>query len=278
MSVAVGATYDATIADTNNLHRRVIIICSGAIGAAAVVGWLLAAFAVRPLKRLAQQTRAIDVGGDAPDVEVRGATEAVEIAEAVNGMVQRIWEEQDRTKAALVTSRDFAAVTSHELRTPLTAMRTNLEVLATLDMPEEQRKEVLNDVMLAIWKGAASFDGRSRPSTWIFGIAYHKALKALARRPVEVDSDSEGPEPVERDEPESLAARRELAGVLGRALGSLSPEQRAVVELTYYYGLAYPEIAEIVGCPVNTVKTRMFHARRRLRELLPGMGVSGYAG
>jgi two-component system sensor histidine kinase PrrB len=145
--VAVGATYDATIADTNNLHRRVLVICVFAIGAAAFLGWLLAAFAVRPLKRLAQQTRAIDVGGEAPDIEVRGATEAVEIADAVNGMVQRIWEEQDRTKAALVTSRDFAAVTSHELRTPLTAMRTNLEVLATLDMPEEQRKEVLGDVI-----------------------------------------------------------------------------------------------------------------------------------
>src|SRR5258705_451081 len=79
-------------------------------------GWLLAAFAVQPLKRLAQQTRAIDVGGEAPDVDVRGATEAVEIAEAVNGMVQRIWEEQDNTKAALASARDFAAVTSHELR------------------------------------------------------------------------------------------------------------------------------------------------------------------
>lgn len=147
MTAAVGATYDATIADTNNLHRRVIMICSGAIGAAAVAGWLLAAFAVRPLKRLAQQTRAIDVGGAAPDIDVRGATEAVEIADAVNGMVQRIWQEQDRTKAALVSSRDFAAVTSHELRTPLTAMRTNLEVLATLDLAEDQRKEVLNDVI-----------------------------------------------------------------------------------------------------------------------------------
>ncbi|HET7742300.1 MAG TPA: HAMP domain-containing sensor histidine kinase, partial [Mycobacterium sp.] len=147
MSVAVGATYDATITDTNNLHRRVIVICSFAIGAAAVAGWLLAAFAVRPLKRLAQQTRAIDLGGDAPDVEVRGATEAVEIADAVNGLVQRIWEEQDRTKAALTSARDFAAVSSHELRTPLTAMRTNLEVLATLDMPDEQRKEVINDVI-----------------------------------------------------------------------------------------------------------------------------------
>jgi two-component system sensor histidine kinase PrrB len=147
MTAAVGATYDATIADTNNLHRRVIMICTGAIGAAAVAGWLLAAFAVRPLKRLAQQTRAIDAGGAAPDIDVRGATEAVEIADAVNGMVQRIWDEQDRTKAALVSSRDFAAVTSHELRTPLTAMRTNLEVLATLDLAEDQRKEVLNDVI-----------------------------------------------------------------------------------------------------------------------------------
>ena len=140
-------------------------------------------------------------------------------------------------------------------------------------------EEVLNDVMLAIWKGAASFDGRSRPSTWIFGIAYHKALKALARRPREAPGSlEERPEPVDAEEPESLLARRQLAGVLGQAIGALSTDQRAVVELTYYYGLAYQEIAEIVGCPVNTVKTRMFHARRRLKQLLPELGVSGYAG
>jgi two-component system sensor histidine kinase PrrB len=147
MSVAVGATYDATIADTNNLHRRVLIICVFAVGAASVFGWVLAAFAVRPLKRLAQQTRQIDTADEAPDVEVRGATEAVEIAEAVQGLVERVWEEQDRTKAALTSARDFASVSAHELRTPLTAMRTNLEVLSTLDMPEEQRKEVVNDVI-----------------------------------------------------------------------------------------------------------------------------------
>jgi len=139
-------------------------------------------------------------------------------------------------------------------------------------------EEVLNDVMLAVWKGAPGFDGRSRVSTWIFGIAYHKGLKALARRQGEPQEEGERPEPVDDEEPERLAARRELAGVLGRALGALSPEQRAVVELTYYYGMAYQEIAEIVGCPVNTVKTRMFHARRRLRELLPGLGISSYVG
>lgn len=147
MSVAVGATYDATIADINNLHRRVLIICTLAIGAATVGGWVLAAFAVRPFKRLAQQTRAIDAGDEDPDIDVRGATEAVEIADAVKGLVERVWEEQDRTKAALASARDFASVSAHELRTPLTAMRTNLEVLATLDMPEEGRKEIVNDVI-----------------------------------------------------------------------------------------------------------------------------------
>jgi two-component system sensor histidine kinase PrrB len=147
MSVAVGATYGDTIAETNNLHRRVILLCLFAIGAAAVLGWLLATFAVRPFRRLAQQARSIDAGDEAPDVEIRGATEAVEIADALNGMLQRIWKEQDRTKSALASARDFSAVSAHELRTPLTAMRTNLEVLATLELPDEQRKEVLHDVI-----------------------------------------------------------------------------------------------------------------------------------
>jgi two-component system sensor histidine kinase PrrB len=146
-SLAVGATYDATIAETNNLHRRVMLICGFAIGAAAVFAWLLAVFAVRPFKQLAQQTRLIDAGDEAPRVEVHGASEAVEIAEAMRGMLQRIWDEQNRTKEALESARDFAAVSSHELRTPLTAMRTNLEVLSTLDLADDQRKEVLNDVI-----------------------------------------------------------------------------------------------------------------------------------
>ena len=147
MAVAVGDTYDATIADTNNLHRRVIIICLFAIVASTVFGWVLAAFAVRPFKQLARQTSQIDAGDEPPNIEVRGATEAVEIADAVKGMLERIWEEQGRTKAALASARDFSAVSAHELRTPLTAMRTNLEVLSTLDLPEEQRKEVVNDVI-----------------------------------------------------------------------------------------------------------------------------------
>ena len=67
----------------------------------------------------------------------------VEIAEAVEGMLARIGDEQQRTKAALESARDFAAVASHELRTPLTAMRTNLEVLSTLELRDDQRQEVI---------------------------------------------------------------------------------------------------------------------------------------
>ncbi|BBX06068.1 HAMP domain-containing sensor histidine kinase [Mycolicibacterium aichiense] len=146
-SLEVGATFDDTIADTNNLHRRVLIICVFAVCAAALLGWALATFAVRPLRRLAAQTREIQAGDKAPDVEIGGATEAVEIGEAIKGLLERIWTEQERTQAALASARDFAAVSAHELRTPLTAMRTNLEVLATMDMTDEQREEVLSDVV-----------------------------------------------------------------------------------------------------------------------------------
>lgn len=140
----------------------------------------------------------------------------------------------------------------------------------------ELTEEVLDDVMLAVWTGAAGFDGRSRPSTWIFGIAWHKALKALARqeRHKAETEEADGEEAVAHEGPEGLLVRREMADVLERALRALPLEQRTVVELTYYHGFSYQEIAEVMGCPVNTVKTRMFHARRRLRELLPGLGVS----
>lgn len=169
--------------------------------------------------------------------------------------------------------------------------------LLKLTRRAEMVEEVLNDVMFAIWTAAPRFDGRSRASTWIFGIAYHKAMKALSRQysrggmhagaaggsggARDADAGEAGhaaAEPAAEDEPEILLTRRELAGTLGKALGFLSPEQRAVVELTYYYEMSYPEIAEVMSCPVNTVKTRMFHARRRLRELLPGLGVTSQAG
>jgi RNA polymerase sigma-70 factor (ECF subfamily) len=81
-----------------------------------------------------------------------------------------------------------------------------------------------------------------------------------------------GDEPLEPHEsgPEAQCGRQELLRQLEQALAELSPGQRAVVDLTYFHGIGYREIADIVGCPVDTVKTRMFHARRRLRTRLAG--------
>jgi len=129
-------------------------------------------------------------------------------------------------------------------------------------------EEVLNDTLLVVWQRADSFDGRSKLSTWIFGIAYRKALKALSRQDLPVDAE-EADEPVDDGPgPEQELGLVQLRGRLREAMAELSPEHRAVVELCYFHDMAYGEIAEVVGCPAETVKTRMFYARRRLRQLL----------
>ena len=146
-SIALGAPLAETQRRIAELHWRVLIICGGVIIGTVVVGWFFSLIMIDPFRLLAQQARAINAQSKPEEVQVRGVSEAVEIGEAVEGMLARIGDEQARTKAALEAARDFAAVASHELRTPLTAMRTNLEVLSTLDLGDEQRKEVIGDTV-----------------------------------------------------------------------------------------------------------------------------------
>ena len=135
--------------------------------------------------------------------------------------------------------------------------------------------EVVNDTLLAVWRSAARFGGRSQPSTWIFGIAYRKALRALAGRRRR-EPTIELPDSRRDDRPgaDVVLERRESLSVVTGALRKLPAEQRAVVELTFLHGLSYKEVAEAIGCPVNTVKTRMFHARRKLHDALDRVGLS----
>ena len=145
--IAIGAPLAETQRRIDELHRRVLLICAGVIVGTVVVGSVMWSIMINPFRLLAQQARAINAQSKPDEVKVRGVQEAVEIAEAVEGMLARIGDEQQRTRSALESARDFAAVASHELRTPLTAMRTNLEVLSTLQMRDEQRQEVIADVM-----------------------------------------------------------------------------------------------------------------------------------
>jgi RNA polymerase sigma-70 factor (ECF subfamily) len=130
-------------------------------------------------------------------------------------------------------------------------------------------EETVDDVMMVVWETAGRYNATSQLSTWILGIAHYKALKARARVST---SDAEFQESehggIETHSPEALIAERELIDKIRQAMNALSPEQRAVVELTFYHGRSYAEIAEILDCPVNTVKTRMFHARQRLEGVL----------
>ena len=129
-------------------------------------------------------------------------------------------------------------------------------------------EEIVNDTMLVVWRKAATYNLRSQVSTWIFGIAWRRALKAMKRadEPVAFEADDQPDEYGEG--PEAIAAAREMRSSIARALRTLTPDHRAVMELTYYEGRSCAEIAEIMGCPLNTVKTRMFHARRHLRSTL----------
>ena len=131
-------------------------------------------------------------------------------------------------------------------------------------------EEVLDDTMMVVWQTAGSFRGTSKLSTWIFAIAYRKALKARVRWPDPIEDDREDARASEDPAPDADLERSRVHGALKSAMRGLSTEQRAVVDLTYFHGLGYREIAEILACPVDTVKTRMFHARRRLKQALTG--------
>lgn len=147
--------------------------------------------------------------------------------------------------------------------------------------------EAVNDTMLVVWRKAGQFDpDRTRFSTWLFGIAHHEGLKVLARSAQEsgtalpIGEERDHEEPESNDDPATTVLGWQLGRELMAALQQLSPDHRTVIELTFVEGFSYPQIASIVGCPENTVKTRMFHARRRLAQLLSHLeweGARAYA-
>jgi len=132
-------------------------------------------------------------------------------------------------------------------------------------------EEVLNDTMMVLWNRPDSFHGASKLSTWVFSIAYRKAMKAI-RKQDEPFEDREAEHRMSGEPgPDDSSASARRHRLLLDAMAELSPAHRAVVDLTYFHELGYREIALILECPVDTVKTRMFHARRQLRKKLSGV-------
>lgn len=141
--------------------------------------------------------------------------------------------------------------------------------LLALQCSQAELDEVYNETFYVVWRKAGTFDGSCRLSTWILGIARNKVLDSnrSERRRTMRHSDTDTaslPETRLTD-----AERLELSQCLQVALERLPDEQCAVIELAFLDGLSYQEIASLMDCPESTIKTRMFHARRKLRLSFP---------
>ena len=137
-------------------------------------------------------------------------------------------------------------------------------------VPDEALAEdLLSEVFLDVWRQAGSFQARSSVSTWLFAIARNKALSARRRRvDSELDDDFALSICDPADNPEASLLKKGRAELLRRSLAKLSRKHREVLDLVYYHGKSVKEVAAIASIPEATVKTRMFHARRRLAELV----------
>jgi RNA polymerase sigma-70 factor (ECF subfamily) len=135
-------------------------------------------------------------------------------------------------------------------------------------------EDLISEVFLDVWRQAARFEARSAVSTWLLAIARFKTLSVLRKRP-EAELDDEKAAAIEdtADDPEVTAQKKDKSEILRKCLQGLSPEHREIIDLVYYHEKSVEEVAEIVGIPEATVKTRMFYARKRLSELLKAAGI-----
>jgi RNA polymerase sigma-70 factor (ECF subfamily) len=139
---------------------------------------------------------------------------------------------------------------------------------------EGMAEDLISEVFLDVWRQAGRFEGRSAVSTWMLAIARFKALSALRRRPDE-ELDEETASAIEdpTDDPGTTLEKKDKGAMIRKCLVGLSADHREIIDLVYYHEKSVEEVAEIVGIPENTVKTRMFYARKRLAELLKAAGI-----
>ncbi len=206
-TVSLGIPLTQAYKNTAEQRRWVLVAAGLAVAAAAGLGWVFGGRAVRPIVDLTRQVGARSGTGEpeAP-VDATGVREAEQLGEAVNSLLYRVHRAQAGTAAALATARDFAAVAGHELRTPLTAMRTDLEVLRTLDLDEAQRSEILADLQRSQGRVEATLSALERLAAGeltkerdhvatdiaeLIDQAAHDAMRHFPTLSVRIDSDPE---------------------------------------------------------------------------------------
>ena len=130
-------------------------------------------------------------------------------------------------------------------------------------------EELLQDIFLAVWKGAHTYEGKSLVKAWLFGIARRRACKTLHRQERSLVALSELEMlPANEPEPEASVIAHMAHDELMQAIARLSLVHREVLLLVFVHGFSYQEVAEVLDVPLGTVKSRLNHARRGLRTLL----------
>jgi len=139
---------------------------------------------------------------------------------------------------------------------------------------ESVAEEVVNEVFLEAWRHAGEFEGRSQVATWLMSIARFKTISECRRRS-EAQLDERSAAIIEdtSDTPAVSMDKRERSDILQKCLAKLTPLHREVINLIYYQEKKIEEVAQSTGAPINTIKTRMHHARLRMAELLAEAGV-----
>lgn len=139
---------------------------------------------------------------------------------------------------------------------------------------EATAEDLLNEVFIEIWRNAGRFDARSQVSTWILGIARYKALSSLRQRSLDaLDEDTYDLVEDPADDPEISLQKAERSAQLRDCLKQLSTAHREVLDLIYYHEQSIEDVARIIGVPLGTVKTRAFHARKHIAELMAARGL-----
>lgn len=147
--------------------------------------------------------------------------------------------------------------------------RSLLGYLLALSRDRRLAEEILQDTLVAVWRNAGSYAGRSSAKTWIFGVARRQAHNTLRRRNLPLVDEGllealPAPEPGPEEALLADARSRELAD----RLGELSPLHREALILVFFQGLSYEETAEVAGVPIGTVKSRLSNAKRALRSAM----------
>ena len=139
---------------------------------------------------------------------------------------------------------------------------------------EATAEELTNEVFLEIWRHAAKFEGRSKVSTWMLSIAHNRTVSFLRKRSEAQLEDGVAETIVDdADTPEVTSSKRGKGEQIRACMEQLSSDHREIIDLVYYHEKSIAEIAEVLDIPEGTVKTRMFHARKKLGEILRDNGV-----